>query len=300
MNSALETIFSFIFGLVLASGIIWHFSPGTLPPVLVTGSYPLVLAFVTITALVIVGAVALAASATASDLESQSSQLRCSHGIAGANLKRRCKQCDDDHIAADRLLKVRQQERQLRAAANELQIHERNRLSAILVPRLLQIDGPVGDARELSRAEAVSLEPIDGKELLRWMFDGVKGEPQADRYRSVCLSCGDIVVHHLWNSHEMRCKNGHLIAPNLTADDVLQISPGGPRPICVECGAPMRLVEFRTGISWGCSRYPTCHATQEVINGETERRRRSRSARARAQGADQAWANPGRIRDLRA
>ena len=278
MNSALETIFSFIFGLVLASGIIWHFSPGTHTPVLVAGSYALILAFVTITALVVVGAVALAASATASDLESQSSQPRCSHGVAGANLTRRCKQCDDDRIAADRLRRVREQGRQLRAAANELQIHERNRLSAILVPRILQIDGPVSDARELSGAGAVSLELIDGKELLRRMFESLKGEPQADRYRSVCLSCGDIVAHHLWNSQEMRCKNGHLNAPNLTADDVLQISPGGPRPICVECGAPMRLVEFKTGISWGCSRYPTCHSTQEVINGETERGRRSKSA----------------------
>jgi hypothetical protein len=68
----------------------------------------------------------------------------------------------------------------------------------------------------------------------------------------------------LRNSEEVRCKNGHKVAPSLTPDDVLQISPGGPRPICIECGAPMRLVEIKTGIFWGCSRYPACRSAQKI------------------------------------
>lgn len=102
---------------------------------------------------------------------------------------------------------------------------------------------------------------VDGENLLRLMLQS-RGGVQSDEYVSLCVNCGERVRHSLGSPRDEQCVNGHTVVPTLTVEDVLAGLGAYPRPSCVRCGTPMRLVNGRRGKFWGCSRYPQCRSTR--------------------------------------
>ena len=49
-------------------------------------------------------------------------------------------------------------------------------------------------------------------------------------------------------------------------------------PKCPQCGAPMRLRHSARGDFWGCTAYPTCRGTRQVLDGDRQQSNRRQSA----------------------
>lgn len=83
---------------------------------------------------------------------------------------------------------------------------------------------------------------------------------QDDSYSTVCLDCGEQVLHQLRGPKEQQCCCGQGVKASLSISEVL--ARGQQKMICEKCGANMRLVSGRNGKFWGCSKYPSCRSTK--------------------------------------
>jgi ssDNA-binding Zn-finger/Zn-ribbon topoisomerase 1 len=108
-------------------------------------------------------------------------------------------------------------------------------------------------------AATVPIELIDGRQLIKLMFESRSGSSNDTTSGSVCRQCGEVVHHSLQTPRLERCPNGHDVAPTLNAPEVLAATEAAPT---CECGAAMRLIHWNGRRFWGCTRYPSCRGTR--------------------------------------
>src|SRR5262249_1904245 len=127
------------------------------------------------------------------------------------------------------------------------------------------------------------LELLSGTELLRKFFESSADESQLYDYKSMCRSCGEIVVHQLRMPKEINCSNRHIVRPTLTVEQLL-VRGSNPPPICRDCGIPMLLGDGGWRPFWGCPNFSTKGCTYKVKYEEatqSQQRRRPRRKRRR-------------------
>ena len=83
-------------------------------------------------------------------------------------------------------------------------------------------------AQEFAATAAIDL--IDTNELLRLMFESLKGASQDDSYSSLCLECGHTVIHNVRSPANALCNNGHTVSPTLSVDELLDNANDLNRP----------------------------------------------------------------------
>jgi hypothetical protein len=74
-------------------------------------------------------------------------------------------------------------------------------------------------------AQTHTIDPIDGTKLIKKFFESSQHPLQTDQYRSMCRQCGEIVDHRLRTPEAARCRNGHVVEPTLTLDNLLAGKP---------------------------------------------------------------------------
>ena len=118
-------------------------------------------------------------------------------------------------------------------------------------------------------ADRASIQIISGDSLLQSYLKSMGGVSTPPTYTALCQECGETVTHSLGSRSEVKCSQGHSVAPTISLEDVSTSNPqretkpqrGTATPICPKCSTAMRLVKGRRGKFWGCSRYPACRST---------------------------------------
>jgi hypothetical protein len=73
----------------------------------------------------------------------------------------------------------------------------------------------------LEFAKSANIRTIDGKQLVREMFDRNVGALSDVHYRTKCRQCGAEVEHSLKHPNTVSCPNRHAVAPSLQLGQVL-------------------------------------------------------------------------------
>jgi restriction endonuclease Mrr len=76
----------------------------------------------------------------------------------------------------------------------------------------------------------VPIKLIHGQILEKALTRSGPSGSSDDSYQSMCIKCGDVVTHRLWDPMVVRCRNGHSVGPTLSPDEVINATRG-PRPI---------------------------------------------------------------------
>src|SRR5260221_1908471 len=98
------------------------------------------------------------------------------------------------------------------------------------------------DAIEWVAKVNAPIKLIDGQELVKRMFKSKPAASDDDSYQSMCRTCGETVNHRLRAPQDVRCPKGHVVQPALKLGQLLANGPN-IQPICMRCGAAMRLVD---------------------------------------------------------
>ena len=118
-------------------------------------------------------------------------------------------------------------------------------------------------------SDRASIQIISGDSLLQSYLKSMGGVSAPPTYTALCRECGETVTHSLGSSSEVKCSQGHLVAPTISLEDFSTSNPqretkpqrGTATPICRNCSSAMRLVKGKRGKFWGCSRFPDCRST---------------------------------------
>jgi hypothetical protein len=118
-------------------------------------------------------------------------------------------------------------------------------------------------------ADRTSIQIISGDSLLQSYLKSVGGVSAPPTYTALCQECGETVTHSLGSRSEVKCSQGHSVAPTISLEDFSTSNPqrktkpqrDTATPICPRCSSSMRLVKGRRGKFWGCSEYPACRST---------------------------------------
>jgi ssDNA-binding Zn-finger/Zn-ribbon topoisomerase 1 len=126
------------------------------------------------------------------------------------------------------------------------------------------------DALEYARNKKMKL--YDRKSL-PFLINEAYGTPAELFAKTMCLSCGDIVVQQvLEKAIESTCSQGHNVVCSVT----IGLLNGTLSPVrtCSLCSAPMKIIKYGNSDFLGCARYPACHHREHIRSrrGRTVRR----------------------------